>query len=373
MALATFAVGTDGYVIAGLLPSIAADLHVTVPVAGQLVTAFALTFAVSAPVLGAATSALDRRTALLLALGVFIVGNAATAVGTTYEVVLAARVVTAAGAGIITSAASSTAAAITPPERRGRALAFVLGGLTLATALGLPLGTLIGDGDWHLTLWAVAALGLVAALGIAVGLPRITLPAATLRERFRPLKETWVLGVLTVSVLFFLGTYVLYTYVVPALDRATGGSGSLVTLILLAWGLGTLGGNLLAGRLVDRHAPGRILAWCLGATVPLLAVTPLATCHLATAVVWAVAWGVCVGMPVVPQQHRLIAHAPAAAPVLLGLNSSSVYVGVALGGALGGLTQDRFGLRPEQLGLFAAAVVAVAFVLTFATLRPSRP
>ncbi|GGX61961.1 MFS transporter [Streptomyces hiroshimensis] len=369
LALATFAVGTDGYVIAGLLPSIASDLQVSVAAAGQLVTVFALVFAVAAPVLGAATSALDRRTALLLALAVFVVGNAATALGTTYEAVMAARVVTAAGAGIITSAASGTAAAIAPPERRGRALAFVLGGLTLATALGLPLGTLVGHGDWHLTLWAVAALGLVAAAGIAVGLPKVTLPATTLRDRFRPLREGLVLGLLAVSVLFFLGTYVLYTYVVPALDRATGGSGPLVTLVLLAWGIGTLSGNLLAGRLVDRHAPGRILAACLGAAVPVLAVTPLATRSLATALVWAVAWGVCVGIPVVPQQHRLIAHAPAAAPVLLGLNSSSIYVGVALGGAAGGLAQERFGLRPEQLGLPAAAVVAVALVLTLLTLR----
>jgi DHA1 family inner membrane transport protein len=165
LALATFAVGTDGVVIAGLLPSIADDLGVTTPVAGQLVTVFALTFAVAAPVLGAATSSMHRRSALLMALSIFVIGNGATALGTTYGVVMAARIVTAAGAGIITSSASSTAATIAPPERRGRALAFVMGGLTLALALGLPLGTLIGRSDWHLTLWAVAALGLAAAQG----------------------------------------------------------------------------------------------------------------------------------------------------------------------------------------------------------------
>ena len=101
LALATFAVGTDGFVIAGLLPAIADDLDVSVPTAGQLVTVFALTLAVAAPVLGWATSALDRRTALLLALGVFVVGNAATALATSYGAVMTARVVTAAGAGII--------------------------------------------------------------------------------------------------------------------------------------------------------------------------------------------------------------------------------------------------------------------------------
>ncbi|MER6583895.1 MFS transporter, partial [Nonomuraea sp. NPDC001023] len=189
LALATFAVGTDSYVIAGLLPAIAADLRVSTPAAGQLVTVFALVMALSAPIMGALTGGLDRRTALLVALGVFVAGNAVTALGTGYEVVMIARVVTAVGAGMINSAASSAAGAIAPAERRGRALAFVLGGLTAATALGLPLGTLIGRADWHVTLWAVAGVGLVAALGIAAGLPRVRLPAASLGERLRPLKE----------------------------------------------------------------------------------------------------------------------------------------------------------------------------------------
>ncbi|MGH8883311.1 MAG: MFS transporter, partial [Stackebrandtia sp.] len=154
LALATFAVGTDGFVIAGLLPAIADDFNVSVAVAGQLITAFALTMAVSAPVLGWATSAMDRRIALLLALGVFVAGNAATALATDYGTALTARILAAAGAGIINSTSSSAAAAIVPPEKRGRALAIVLGGLMLSSAVGLPLGTLIGSGDWRLTLWA---------------------------------------------------------------------------------------------------------------------------------------------------------------------------------------------------------------------------
>ncbi|CAL9665986.1 Purine efflux pump PbuE [Streptomyces sp. enrichment culture] len=124
-------------------------------------TVFALTPALSAPVTGALTSGLDRRSALLIASGVFVIGKAVTASGTGHEVVMGARIVTAVGAGVITSAASSTAAAIASPERRGRAPAFVPGGLTSATALGLPLGTLIGRTDWHITLWAVAGIGLL--------------------------------------------------------------------------------------------------------------------------------------------------------------------------------------------------------------------
>lgn len=140
LALATFAVGTDGFVIAGLLPAIGADLGVSVATAGQLVTAFAVTFAVGAPVLSWVTSGLDRRTALLGALVVFVVGNALTALAPVFALVLAARMLTALGAATITSSASSTAVALADPARRGRALALVLSGLTLATTTGLPLG-----------------------------------------------------------------------------------------------------------------------------------------------------------------------------------------------------------------------------------------
>ncbi|MER5323144.1 MFS transporter [Streptosporangium roseum] len=374
LALATFAVGTDGYVIAGLLPSIATDLGVSTPAAGQLVTVFALVLALSAPVMGALTSSLDRRAALLIALGVFVVGNAATALGTGYGMVMAARVVTAIGAGIITSAASSTAAAVAPPERRGRALAFVLGGLTLATALGLPLGTLIGRADWHLTLWAVAGIGLLAALGIAVGLPPVTLPAASLPERLRPLKQGHVPALLAVTALAFLGTYTLYTYIGPALQQATGGNETLLSLILLLWGVGTLAGNIIAGRLVDRLVPARVLTGTLALAALSLALTPLATRALAPTLAWAVIWGVTVGVIVVPQQHRLIALSPAAAPVLLGLNSSALYIGVALGGGFGGLAQEWLGFAPAQLGLPAAGITVLTLLWHLGTTRsPAAP
>ncbi|MFJ5720839.1 MFS transporter [Streptomyces sp. NPDC093149] len=373
LALATFAVGTDGYVIAGLLPSIAADLGVSTPAAGQLVTVFALTMALSAPVMGALTGGLDRRSALLIAFSVFVIGNAVTALGTSYEVVMAARIVTAAGAGIITSAASSTAAAIAPPERRGRALAFVLGGLTSATALGLPLGTLIGRTDWHITLWAVAGIGLLAAVGIAVGLPRVMLPAAALSDRLRPLKQGRILALLAVTSLAFLGVYTLYTYIAPALREATGGNESLLTLILLVWGVGTLAGNIIAGRLVDRHDSTRVLAGTLVLATLALALTPLATRALVPTLVWAAVWGVTGGVIVVPQQHRLIALSPAAAPVLLGLNASALYIGVALGGGLGGLAQEWFGLAPAELGPVAAGITALTLLWHLGTTRrPAR-
>jgi predicted MFS family arabinose efflux permease len=367
--LATFAVGTNNFVIAGLLPSIAGDLDVSIPTAGQLVTAFALTLAIAAPVLGWATSGMDRRIALLLALTVFVIGNAATALGTSYGAVMAARVITAAGAGIITATASSAAAAITPPEKRGRALAFVLGGLTLSSAVGLPLGTLIGRSDWHVTLWAVAALGVMAAVGVAVYLPKIILPATAFRTRLAPLRERWVLGVLAVSILALAGSYLLYTYIGAALEDVTDRSNGILTTVLFVYGLGVFGGNLLAGRLSDRYKPERVVLASLAATIVVLVITEPATRNLATTFVWAAIWGLCAGLPVVPQQHRLVVRDSAATPVLLGLNSSAIYVGIALGGALGGFAQGW--VNPEWLGVPAAGVATVGLLVALVSARQS--
>jgi MFS transporter, DHA1 family, inner membrane transport protein len=365
LALATFAVGTDAFVMAGLLPAIAADLEVSVPAAGQLVTVFALTLAVAAPVLSWLLSPLDRRTALQLALLVFIVGNVVTALSPTYVLALLARILTAAGAATITATASSAAVAITPPERRGRAMALVIGGLTLSTALGMPLGNLIGGVDWRLTLWAVAALGIAAAIGISVAMPKVVLPVTSLTARLAPLRRPNVLTILFVTLLVMAGHYAVYTYIGAVTAGATTGSfPHAPTMILFVWGVGVLGGNFFAGFLADKlPARGVAVAALAGGTV-LLAISPLMVSHLVVACAWAAVWGATDGMASVVQQHRLVTIAPASAPVLLGLNSSAIYLGVAMGGGLGGLAQDW--LSVTVLGVPAALLALLATIVTLA-------
>jgi DHA1 family inner membrane transport protein len=365
LALATFAVGTDAFVMAGLLPAIAADLEVTVPAAGQLVTVFALTVAVAAPVLSWVLSPVDRRTALQLALIVFIVGNVVTALSPTYLLALLARILTAAGAATITATAASAAVAITPAERRGRAMALVIGGLTLSTALGMPLGNLIGGVDWRLTLWAVAALGIAAAIGISAALPKVVLPATSLTARLAPLRQPKILAILVVTLLVMAGHYAVYTYIGAVTAGATTGSfPQALTMILFVWGVGVLGGNFVAGYLADkRPALGVAVAALVGGTV-LLAISPLMVGHLVVACVWAAIWGTTDGMASVVQQHRLVTIAPASAPVLLGLNSSAIYLGVAMGGGLGGLAQDW--LSVTLLGVPAAVLALLATIVTVA-------
>jgi predicted MFS family arabinose efflux permease len=348
--------------MAGLLPAIAADLEVGIAAAGQLVTAFALTFAVAAPILGWLLSPLDRRTALQLALVVFAVGNAVTALSPDYVIALLARVLAAAGGATITATASSAAVAITPAHRRGRAMAFVIGGLTVSTALGMPLGTLIGSVDWRLTLWAVAALAVLAAIGVSVGLPKIVLPATSLPARLAPLRKPKVIVTLLATLLVMGGHYTVYTYIGVVAAGATIAFPLALTVILLAWGVGAVVGNVLAGYLVDNLPAVRVAVAALAGATLLLAVSPLAVDGLALVIVWAGVWGMTDGAPSVVQQYRLISFAPASAPVLFGLNSSAVFLGVALGGGLGGVAQ--LWLPVTLLGLPAAILALVATALT---------
>ncbi|WP_232661889.1 MFS transporter [Pseudonocardia sp. TRM90224] len=274
--MATFAVGTDAFVIAGLLPAIAGELDVSVVAAGQLVSVFALTLAVAAPVLSWLLSSMDRRKALQFALAVFVVGNIVTALSPNYPIMMSARVLTALGAATITASASSAATAMAPEERRGRAMALVIGGLTLSTALGMPLGNLIGSVDWRLTLWAVAGLGALAAIGISASLPRVSLPAIDLTARLAPLRQVDVLTILIATTLVMAGHYTLYTYIGAISAEATTDSfPHALTLILFAWGVGVVSGNFIAGFWVDKRSVLKVTVAALGGGTVLLAVSHL--------------------------------------------------------------------------------------------------
>ncbi|MDA1358948.1 MFS transporter [Glycomyces luteolus] len=364
---AAFAVGTDAFVITALLPAIGADLNVTPAAAGQLITVYALTYALAAPVLGALTASLDRRTVLLAALAVFAVGNAAFAVADDYAFAIAARVVTGLGAALITPQASAIAASIAPPEKRGRFLAVVMGGLTAATALGVPLGSLLGAVDWQLTLWAVAGLGVLAAAGIAALLPPLTAPAAGLAARLAPLRDKGVLGIVATTGLVMAAGYALYTYFGAAAEEATGGSQGLLTLMLLAQGIGAVLGNQLAGRLTDRFGPERLMLVVQAAMIGLLAAAPLAFADLVAGTAMSFVFGVVGWMAIVPQQHRLISRHPQSAIVLIGLNSSALYGGIALGGLVGGLSLNWVPIT--ALGPVGAVIGAAGLVLTIVMVR----
>ncbi|MEV5779155.1 MFS transporter [Streptomyces antimycoticus] len=341
----TFAVGTDAFVVAGILPDIARSLDVRASTAGLLITVFALTYAVSSPVVAATTASWPRRRLLIAGLLVLALGNVLTAVLPTAGLVLASRAVAGLGAGMFTPTASSTASALVPAERRGRALALVMAGLSAATALGAPLGTVIGTQfAWQATLWFVAALAVLAAAGTALLMPAVApAPAVGLRTRLRPLTDPRVGFTLLTTLLVFTGLFTAYTYVAEVFDRATGGDGLTLAVLLSVWGVGAVVGSLAAGRLADRVPVRLILRTAIAVVAVDFALMPLSSRYLVSSVVALFVWGVCGWATLVPLQHRLIGLSPEHATVSIGLNASATYLGTAASGVTGAAGIALFG------------------------------
>ncbi|WP_078872335.1 MFS transporter [Streptomyces sp. NRRL S-337] len=369
LALGTFAMGTDSMVMAGILGLIAHDLGVSVPAAGQMVTVFALSYAVLAPVLATAAARWPRRRVLLTALTVFTAANALSALAPNYPLLLATRVLAAAGAALYTPTANAVATTLVPTERRGRALATVLGGMTVATALGVPLGTYIGRTDWRLTMWLVVALGAAAFLGLALLLRDLPAPATApgLRARLAPLRNGNVLAAAATTLVFFLALNTVYIYLGTVVRPATGGDAGRLSLIMLVSGLASIAGNWLGGRAVDRLGVRTVLL--TGGSLAALAflALPWASATMPGALAYAAlsplaGWAVSVALP-----HRLASLDPPNAPLLISLNSSALYLGMAAAGGVGSLALTMLGDRWFPLTSTALSLVAV--VLAAVTTR----
>lgn len=366
LATGTFVIGTDAYVIAGVLPEVADSLRISVAEAGQLVTVFAIGYTVFAPVLAATTARWPRRVVLITALAVFALGNVGTALAPTFALVLATRVVAAAGAAMFTPNAGVAAAALAGEEHRGQAFSMVTAGLSSSLVLGAPLGTAIGNAfGWRATMWFVALLAVAVAPVLALRLPDVHLAAGPeLRERLAPLRDRRVIATLGTTVLAFVGIFIPYTYISEAYAPVTEGHGTRLTVLLLTFGIAGTIGNLAAGRLSDRHDPWKVVVAAtltlaltftvvVGARESLVAVVPLVIAS------GALSWSV-----LTPQQHRLVAMAPPQdRTVVLGLNAAAVYLGVSLSGSIGALALDALG--PARFPLLASAFLVIAAASTW--------
>jgi MFS transporter, DHA1 family, inner membrane transport protein len=364
LAVGTFAVGTDAFVVAGVLGDVSRSLQVSVAQAGQLVTVFALAYAVLSPVLAALTGTWTRRQVLLTALGVFVLGNVLTAVAPTFGLVLASRVVAAAGATMVTPTSSVVAASLVPAEKRARAIAIATSGLTTATALGAPLGTAVAIGlGWRGTMWFVAALGVVAAVVIAVRLPNVpNPPVASLRQRLSPVTDRRVLGILLTTLVMFTGIYIVYTYISVIFEGATGGDGGTLSLLLFVFGVAATVGNFLAGYLADRIGPRAVVALAGVVLIVISLLSQAGGSTLPTAFVTIAVYGLAAFSVTAPQQHRLMTTRPDSASLVVAINAAFLYLAVSLAGGIGGLLINSVG--GAWLGVAAAASVLLGLVLS---------
>jgi predicted MFS family arabinose efflux permease len=374
LALGAFAIGTEAFLVAGLLPAIADDMQVSVAACGALVTCFALVYALGAPVMATLFARFERRTVLLAALVAFALTNVGAMIATSFAGLLAVRVLMALSSSLYMPSAMALAGALVAPEKRGRALAIVGTGVTVATALGVPFGTLIGSAlGWRAAFAACAILGLIGVLGLGAGLPSTPLPPVlTLRQRLAPLSQPAVAQALLMTVAWSTGAFTLYTYIAAYLLQTAAIADTSLALTLGLFGAGGFVGNLIGGWTTDRIRPPRVIATGLSlmalcfagfTIVPQAAGAFAAVGVLSLVAVWAIT-----GWSVHPaQQTRLMGLAPQSAPLLLALNASSLYLGMALGAALGAFTLAHGGVA--HLGWVAALCELAALALLAGSLR----
>lgn len=369
LTLSAFAIGTTEFVIVGLIPTIAADLHVSLPASGLLVSLYALGVAIGAPVLTALTGRVPRKLLLIGLMLLFTAGNLTAWMAPGYGFLMAARVLTGLAHGVFFSIGSTIATSLVPKEKAASAIALLFSGLTVALVTGVPLGTFIGQHfGWQTTFLAVSMLGVAAVAGILALVPR-ALPApapAKLAAQAAVLKKPRLLLVYAMTTLGYGGSFVAFTYLAPILERVAGFGSGAVGLVMLVYGVSVAFGNLWGGKLADRKGPLRALQIVFALLAAVLVVLTFSAhdkgAVLATVLAWgAVAFGNVPGLQVYVVQ-RAERDAPGAVDVASGLNIAAFNVGIALGAWGGGLIVARFGLMATPP--IGAAIVLGALGLT---------
>lgn len=339
LALGGFGIGLTEFVITGLLPEVAADYGVTETTAGWLVTGYALAVIVGALGLTAATTRLPRKPVLLGLLVLFIVGNTLSAIAPTYGVMMTGRVIAALCHGAFFGIGSVVAANMVERSKRASAVALMFTGLTASNVLGVPFGTFLGQAaGWRATFWAIAAIGVVALIGVLVLVPAVrSTEVPSLARELSAFRSGQVWLSLGMTVLGYGGMFGAFTYIAYTLTSVSGFPSSAVPWLLIVFGVGLFVGNFAGGKLAARSIDRTLLVVLVVLTVVLAAFALVASSPVPT-VIALVLMGA-FGFATVPAlQTRVMQYADHAPTLASGANIAAFNLGNALGAWIGGLT-----------------------------------
>ncbi|MFC8345206.1 MFS transporter [Streptomyces sp. NPDC057280] len=359
LAVGAFGIGTTEFVMMGLLPEVADDLHVSLPTAGHLVSAYALGVVIGAPLLAAVTARMSRRTVLIALMGLFVAGNAASAFAPDHHWLLAARFLSGLPHGAFFGVGAVVATTMVAPERKARSVSLMFLGLTVANIAGVPVATLMGQHlGWRATFLGVSAIGLAAIAALAALIPhdRVAPAHGGLRGELAALKSLPVWLALGTTVAGFGALFAAYSYITPMLTDSAGYADASVTLLLALFGVGATVGNLVGGRLAD-HAMRATLFGGLVSLVVVLGAFPLLMSTPVSAAVAVVLLGVAAFVTGSPLQLMVMEKASSAPSLASSANQAAFNLANAGGAWIGGLALAAgFGTTSPAL---AGAVLAV--------------
>ncbi|ASN16626.1 MFS transporter [Pantoea ananatis] len=376
IAIGAFALGMASYVTAGLIPMIETSFSVSVSMAAQLVTAFTLAYGLGSPIFVAIMPSSKQKSNLLIALMLFFLANAGSALATSFTWLLVFRALAGIGAGVYLAMGISASASISGPSNQGKAIAIIMGGMASGVVLGVPLSLLLAQHfGWQSALWLISLLGVISFIGLAVKLP--TLPSghkSTLGEKLSILRDANVVTILTVSLLAAISSLGMYTFIAPLVKSSDFSIDLSLTSYLWVWGLGGVVGSFLVGPVVDKvKGPVLTFAILLILALSLLSLPLLAGMNQWLLMVPVALWGAVGWALQVPQNNELISSRMTAGDgnLAVALNESALYLGSAIGAALGGVMLS-FEIPVWMLAVAAGAVAVLGCILQLYIIRRNR-
>jgi predicted MFS family arabinose efflux permease len=364
LALGTFAIGTDAFIIAGVLPEISTSLSSSLGATGLVVSVFSLAYAVGSPVVSSLSVGWRRSTVLIVGLGVFAFANLLSAASPSLAILLASRVLAALSAGLVAPASYALASTFGASRNSGKNLAVIAAGFTSAMVLGVPIGVFLSQyGGWRSSLIFVAALGAIAAVSMLwAGVPesQSQKAAAALHDQLRVVAKTKTIFALAPFLIWSMANFGLYTFIAAILRRSL--PATVVPLLLLLFGLGAVAGNFMGGVLSDRFGTRRPTIICLALLICALAGIEFTSSSLIAAGVNMIAWAMLMAALFTLQQQRAILVDPAQSNLLLALNNSALYLGASIGSAAFGVIISAMSIA------FLSPISAVAAALSLGAL-----
>lgn len=370
LAIATFAIGTTEFVIVGLIPGIGSDLGVSVPTAGLLVSLYALSITLGTPIFSALTSRFPRRWLTIALMAIFTACNLAAAIAPSYATLLAARIVMGVAHGVFFGVGAAVAASLVPKSKSGSAIAVMMGGLTVAMVIGVPLGSWIGQMfDWRTPFLVVTALGTIALLSLFWQLPR-NIPdvqPASFLSQLGLLANRRLATMYLLTAIGFGGTFVVFTFLAPILTEITGVKEATVNIALLLFGGATVVGNFIGGKVTDAIGTRKAMILLLAGLIASFVLIAFAIHSVGAILAVITVWGIfAFAIPPV-MQAGVVSVAEEVAPDAIGTASSfniaAFNLGISSGSFIGGRLLEGPGLAATPYAAIVMALVALAIVV----------
>ncbi|MCL9807066.1 MFS transporter [Flavobacterium amniphilum] len=370
LTISAFGIGTTEFVIVGLLPTVAADLAISLPSAGLLVSLYAIGVAIGAPILTALTSKIPRKKLLIYLMVLFVVGNALASIAPSFATLVIARIITGFAHGVYFSIGSTIAAALVPAHKRASAISIMFTGLTIAIVTGVPFGTFIGQQfGWRATFIGVAALGIIGLISSWILVPgqiKNEQKSSSLWNQFKVLSNKHLVLAFLMTAFGYGGTFVAFTYLSPILQKITGLTDTLINIVLMVYGIAIALGNLIGGKVANKQ-PLRALFWMFILQAIALFIFTFTANDLILGLITLFIMGALSFSNVPGLQLYVVQlaekHMPGTEDVASAFNIAAFNVGIAIGAYVGGLiVASRLGLGATPW--IGAILVVLAVVIT---------